>query len=166
MLPCLFSCFASCMRSGELFYGMRVLRGSCCELAMAALERAPLTCQWGRGREEPAGLFQPEPFHDFMTLPMPDALPQQGQTPCSRLASLPRHSETSGQVLGSFWAGSGQPSFILPPPPPRPVPAGLSLGWDGGSGTPGTARSWCYLVMLGMYPSTHPAPDYPADSYT
>lgn len=87
------------MRSGELFYEMCVLRGrTAAGAAFLPLTQPPHISLWEWGGEEAAGLFQPERFHDSVTLPMPDALPQPGRTPLS----LPRHCQTSAQVLGRF----------------------------------------------------------------
>lgn len=144
MLPCLFSCFASCMRSAELFYGMRVLRGSCSELAIAALERA-------QGDGTAAGPC-PSPSHPGRN-PRGFSSRNESMIPwlcrclmrCSSRDRTPAPSETSGQALGWFWAGSGSrasSSLLLLP----------VLSLQRGSGGSCTSRPGCYLVMLGMNP--------------
>lgn len=111
MLPCLFSCFASCMRSGELFYGMRVLRGSCGELAMAALE---LVSGDGAGRNLRVFSSLNHSMISWhcrcpMRCPSRHRPPAPGWPPSlATTRPLGRFWAGFGQVLGRFWAGLGQ----------------------------------------------------------
>lgn len=165
MLPCLFSCFASCMMSGELFYGWCVLGAAVAGHGSAGASPAGQEAA-GEGRGGTLGLFQPQRFHDFMALRCPSrdrALLPAGRPPSPQRDSghvlgsfwagsvpvLGTFRAASGPVLGTFWAGSGHvlgrswAEFALPPSSPFPARRSLPQRSSGGSGT---AHTRCYLV--------------------
>lgn len=175
MLPCLFSCFASCMMSGELFYGWCVLGAAVAGHGSAGASPAGQEAA-GEGRGGTLGLFQPQRFHDFMALRCPSrdrALLPAGRPPSPQRDSghvLGRFWGASGHVLGRFWAHSGQllarfwarsgpvlgrvrPPSLLPVPCPALSPS--EELWR--------LRHRSHSVLFGE--STPPAQDYPADSH-